>query len=211
MSSAKVNYEQLIAYAAGELSPEQAGQVQAYLAANPKAADPIALYKQAQAALQADQSAAPPAELVAKAKAIFASSPSEPAASWLDHLQQLIADLVFDSRAQPALAGYRGPATTFQLSFECEVASVDLEAEPLVDGSAVPPDESQWRIMGQVDLRQPDSLIELALVEQGAGAKIADAVADEHGMFTLEVKAGRYDLLLRVGDKVVVLRNIEIE
>ena len=145
MSSAKINYEQLIAYAAGELPPEQAAHVQAYLAANPKAAEPIALYRQAQSALQADQSAAPPAELVAKAKAIFASSPSEPAASWLDQLQQLIAALVFDSRAQPALAGYRGPATTFQLSFECEAANIDLEAEPIPSAGTAPSEQTRWR------------------------------------------------------------------
>ena len=82
MGSSKINYEQLIAYAAGELTPERAAEVQAYLTANPKAAEPIALYRQAQAAVQTDQSAAPPAELVAKAKAIFAAKPSEHAASW---------------------------------------------------------------------------------------------------------------------------------
>jgi hypothetical protein len=211
MSNAKITYRQLIAYAAGELPAEEAAQVQAYLAANPSAAEPVALYRQARAALQNDQGADPPVDVVAKAKRIFAAARSDPAPGWLARLEQFIGELVFDSRAEPALAGYRGAATTFQLSFECEVASVDLEAEPLVDGNTVGADESQWRIMGQVDLRQPDALVELALVEQGAGAKVADAVADEHGMFTLEVKAGRYDLLLRVGDKVVVLRNIEIE
>ncbi len=211
MSNAKIKYRQLIAYAAGELPAEEAAEVQAYLAANPSAAEPVALYGQARAALQDDQGADPPADVVAKAKRIFAGAQSDPALGWLARLEQFIAELVFDSRAEPALAGYRGAAMTFQLSFECELASVDLEAEPLVDGNAVGPDESQWRIMGQVDLRQPDSLIELALVEQGTGAKVADTVADEHGMFALEVKAGRYDLLLRVGDKVVVLRNIEIQ
>ncbi len=211
MSSAKVNYEQLIAYAAGELSPEQAGQVQAYLAANPKAAEPIALYKQAQAALQADQSAAPPAELVAKAKAIFASSPSEPAATWLDHLQQLIADLVFDSRAEPALAGYRGPATTFQLSFECEAANIDLEAEPITSAGATTPDQMRWRIMGQVDWQEAPSPVQIAVVEPGSKNPLAEAIADEHGMFEVEVPAGRFDVLFQADDKVVVLRDIEIQ
>ncbi len=211
MSSAKVNYEQLIAYAAGELSPEQAAQVQAYLRANPRAGDPIALYKQAQAAVQTDQSAAPPAELVAKAKAIFATSPSELAATWLDHLQQLIADLVFDSRAQPALAGYRGPATTFQLSFECDAANIDLEAEPIVGVGATPSEPAQWRIMGQVDWQGASSPAQIAMVDPGTENRVAEAIADEHGMFNLEAPAGRYDVLVQVDDKVVVLRNIEIQ
>ena len=211
MSSAKMNYDQLIAYAAGELTSEQATEVQAYLAANPKAAEPIAMYRQAQSALQADQNAAPPAEVVAKAKAIFASAPSEPAASWLDHLQQLLADLVFDSRAQPAMAGYRGPATTFQLSFECDAANIDLEAEPMTSTVAAPSEKMQWRIMGQVDWEDASSPVQIAVVDPGTENPIAETIADEHGMFDVQVPAGRFDVLFQADDKVVVLRDIEIQ
>lgn len=211
-SSNKFKYEKLIAYASGELSGDEAESVSAFLKTNPAAAQTVAMYKQAHLMASTDESIAPPMQLVAKAKSIFSSQVQSPAISWIDQLQQIIVELVFDSRAQPALAGIRGVGTAFQASYETEQVSVDIEAEPIEESASEYSSKEQWRIMGQIDMPESAANVDVAMIPSASTTALESkqTTTDEHGMFTVEVETGTYDLLIRCGDSVVVLKNINI-
>lgn len=212
MASNRINYEKLLAFASGELDKDEAASVRAFVKTNPAATQSIAMYKQAHLLASTDESIAPPEQLIAKAKSIFSSQARTPAISWLDQLQQIIADLVFDSRAEPALAGIRGVGTTFQASYETEQVSVDIEAEPIEESIGEYSSQERWRVMGQIDMADSISFIDVAMIPTASSAatEAKQTTTDAHGMFSIEVDAGTYDLLLRCGENVVVINKIEI-
>ncbi len=207
---AKITYEQLIAYAAGELTPERAAEVAEHVTRDSEAAATVARYREAQATMRADDVTDPPARAVARAKAIFSPPPAEKGPSWWEQLEQVVATLIFDSRLKPALAGYRGTGSGFHLSFESEPGMVDLEAEPIVRSSAGIAARSSWRLTGQIDAETPVSNVGVALVRRGSDRPAAQTMADEEGIFTLEAAPGRYDLYLRHDDSSVLLPDIEL-
>ena len=134
MTEPRIPYSQLIAFAAGELADEQAAQVEASLARHPEAVETVARYQMAQTTLQADDGADPPPEAVARAKAVFEArrdSAGEPSLG--DRVGQLIARLIYDSRAEPALAGVRGAVTGFQLAYEMPESGAQLDLQADVD------------------------------------------------------------------------------
>jgi hypothetical protein len=170
-----------------------------------------------------DQSAQPPAHTLEAAKAIF-----DPCAirrrdargglDWTSSLRQIVATLVFDSRVQPALAGYRGGSSGFELGFASDAGEIDLQAEPIRDERPTPGGAMRWRIIGQVSPNeetgdQPMPEVGVALVKRDeakpAHARAIDA--DEHGVFTIQADAGHYDLHVRIGDAVVVIQDVRIE
>lgn len=209
MSKAKITYQRLIAFAAGELSPQERAEIEQSLASDPEAADTVARYRAAGATMQADESVDPPANVIAKAKAIFTPPRLERTPSWWRRLEQVIATMTFDSRAQPALAGYRGSGSGFQLAFESSKGEVDLQVEPL--GPPSPdPNSVRWQLLGQVNAPQTEPIAAVALVAANADEPTADTEADEHGMFTIEIQPGKYDLMVQIGDTVVVLKDLKI-
>lgn len=204
MHDAKVTYEQLIQFAAGELSGAEQQRVAAFVQNSPQAAATVAAFRHAAEALRTDASVAPPAETLARAKQLFATRPQPAAApSWLERAQRLLASLVFDSRPQAALAGVRGAGSGFQLAFESTVADVDLSAEPSADDT--------WRLMGQVTPRSGVGVVELVITLHGTLAPIRTVSTDEHGVFTLEIPPGNFDVFVAVQNTVVVLQNVDLE
>ena len=205
----KPTYEQLIAYAAEELSPGEAARVEAHLARDRGAARTVARFRLAWTALAADDGVDPSPQLMARAKATFSPPPAPAPTRWWEHVEQVIATLIFDSRTQPALAGYRGRGSGFQLSFESDVGLVDLQAEPagappLADG------ESGWHLMGQIDVSEPGATANVALVRRGQHAPTAEVNADPAGVFSMDAPGGRYDLYIRFGASYVALRDVDL-
>lgn len=204
MHDAKVTYEQLIQFAAGELNAADQQRVALHVQANPQAAATVAAFRQAADAIRTDLSVAPPAETLARAKQLFATRPQPASApSWLERAQCLLAHLVFDSRPQAALAGVRGPGSGFQLAFESNVADVDLSVEPAADDT--------WRLMGQVTPRTGSGAAEVVITLHGTLAPIRTVSTDEHGVFTLDMPPGSFDVFVAVQNTVVVLQNVDLE
>ncbi len=207
MSENQVTYEQLIAYAAGELAADEAAEVEAHLARDPSAAATVARYRMAQATLRGDDSVEPPAESVARARAIF--DPGRAAAarpSIGEHVQRLVARLLYDSRAEPALAGLRGAGTGFQMSFELPGgAELDLQAEPADEA------DGAWRLLGQVAPVLPRSKLRVSLCRAGSLLPIRTIEADERGAFALRVEPGTFDLHVSMPAGAVVIPDLRIE
>lgn len=205
MSDARMSHQQLIAYAAGELSGAEAAEVERHLSRSPAAARTVAAYRQASAALSAEDGQDPPPETVRRAKAVFdpQALPAGPP-GLVDRIAQAVARLVYDSRLQPAVAGLRGSATSFQLTYELLGARLELEAE-IADDSA---EEPQWRMVGQITAPAAPPRCTAALRAAGEARLVQTADVDEHGVFVLRAGPGTYDLHLEMPDRVAVVPDI---
>lgn len=201
-----MDYDKLISYAAGELGGPEAAEVEACLARDPAAAQTVARYRMVQSSLRLDESPSP--EAAAQAKAIFNSDrPSRPRFS--EQLAQLVARLIFDSRAEPALAGLRGRGSSFQLTYDLsseaaeEGAELDLQAEPA-------PQAHSWRVVGQVAGCDQNEAMRVDLCRAGSPTPIQTVQGDRRGTFVLSVEPGTYDLHLHLPGRVAVVPEIRM-
>lgn len=207
MSDGRVSYEQLIAYAAGELDCEAAERVKRHLASSHEGSAIVRRFQLVAETLRRDDSQAGPADVLARVKALFADRRVATSPGLLETAVRMMAELVYDSRPQAALAGVRGAATAYQLAFESERADVDLEVEP--DGDA---GSGLRRISGQITpSRESDEVRSVAFVSPGTSEIASTIKPDEHGVFGVTVASGKYDLVITLSDTQVVLANVEIE
>lgn len=205
MAAKKPTYEQLIALAAGELSPQEAAAVADAVSADPAASGDLARLQRLFETLRADESVSAPAALIAEAKSIFKPRPAVSILDWLNDLGRTVATLVFDSRVQPALAGFRRSAATveFELSFTLGETEIDLQIH------APAAEDDSGRIRGQIHLMPPFADCEIALVRPG-GELVAQARPDGDGMFALDAPRGEYEMLVRMADRVAVLPGVNV-
>lgn len=207
MSTPNISFEQLVAYAAGELTAPERLAVEQHIAQNPAAAAAVSLYRSLRDAARADDTVAPPAATLAAAKQLMADQLArKPAAGsgWLETLRRTVADLVFDSRPRLAAAGLRGAGESYQLAFESPAASIDLEIERYVEGG-----QTRFRLMGQVTPNAQIAIGTVALSAPGAFVPVTMTQADERGVFSLSTEAGTYDVLITVEDAIVILPGVE--
>jgi anti-sigma factor RsiW len=205
MPKKKVTTEMLIAYAAGELDADATARVQAVIADSPADAARLARIRATLATMRGDDSVAPSREALILAKAIFRHGQDARRTHWWQRLEQVVATLVHDSRAQPALAGYRGVGDAVQLSYESELADIDLELSP--SGTQ---EHAAWTVMGQVSARPPAAIVSVVLVSRSQGGAQIEIEPDEHGLFTLRADAEEYDLFIRIADKVIALPDLNL-
>jgi anti-sigma factor RsiW len=192
----------LIRYAAGELDSQAEAAVSAYLADDGREhAASVARLRAAISTMRSDTSVEPSADAMDRYKAIFRP---QPARGWLESARRVLADLVFDSRQQPALAGLRGGATAVQLAFECELAEIEMELEADAD-------EGRWHVTGQATpFGDSGDEIRIGWATPGAAAPTLEATADEHGAFSAILGAGEYDMFVQVGDTVVLIPRLRV-
>lgn len=203
MMHAKPTYEQIVAYASGELKSDDAETVRQYLLKNDSAANEYASIQAIISAMRADRSVSAPADSIAAAKSIFRPQPA--VTPWWKRLAEIAAEVVFDSRMQPALAGYRSsPGSGFQIAVESDAGGVDLQFEPQ--------DETRehWRIMGQVSPADGPNA-EVAILMTAGDASVQEASADDSGFFSLTIDRGDYDLCIRVRDRVLRVPGIRVD
>ena len=206
-----VEYEQLIAYAAGILSADEAAMVELHLATHPEDALTVARYRTAQQRLASDDSEAPSAEALARAKAIFHARPGERQASWLDAVDRFVARLIFDSRLQPLAVRSVDAADLVNMTFATDEAEIDVQVERHVDAMG----QELWQLMGQVSFLEgsaDDAAIAVAATRHGERIPLADGVVDRPNTFTCNLGglAGAYDLYIRTSRGTIVLPKLRI-
>lgn len=203
-----VPYERLIAFAAGRLPTAEAELVEAWLAKNPEAAASVRRFQEFKRLRLADDSVAVPESTLASAKELFADRvrrSEQHALSWMEKLERIVAKLILDSRPQVSLAGFRGGGDEYQLAYETDDVEVDLEIEPTDDAD-------ERRVMGQVSVITGDGATKcIVLSEPGSFEPVTMAEPDAHGMFELKATPGTFDLLLAVGETLVVVPNVEVQ
>lgn len=203
MNEHERKYERLIAYAAGELAPLEATAVERELAQDAAAAATVARFRRAMTAVRDDRSESPPAAALAAAKALFRPAPAGP--SLFDRLRRVLADLVYDSRTQPALVGVRGGGSTYQLTYESGMGEIDVQVETAPGGDAAP-----RRLIGQVTLNEPAAFGRVVITAPGTEETIASASIDAGGVFSLTTGAGNFDLWIALGDAVIVVPGVDV-
>lgn len=206
MNDKRLSYEELVAYAAGELDPARSAEVAALLAGDVSARRVITRLEALLALARADDSTEPPQNVAEQARALFRerAQPTPAGTDWLTALRRIAAELVFDSRPRAALAGLRGATANYQLAFESELADVDLEVR---SGEGTAPRVVQ----GQVSVRGELPVKALAFAPAGSLEPTAHSSPDKHGMFKTELEPGKYDVFVSIQDTVVVLSDVVIE
>lgn len=202
----RTSYRELIDFAAGERG-SLTTTLKAHLKTHRAAATTVALYRLARATLLADDGVAPSAAAVASARALFPPQRARAAAEGIaDHVAMILGRLIFDSRAEPALAGLRGPASGFQLTFELPDAQLDLQAEPVGGhgGSA------RWRLVGQLACTGTVPEMKVELHHGGSNEPVQTVDAQERGIFTFDTGPGLYELHLRLPEATIVIPEIDI-
>lgn len=199
----KLSLDMLMAYAAGAMDPYDAARVVEEVERTPGARARLELAQRVLATARGDDTLDPPTEAVQRAYAIFQPS-RRPAASWLDALRRIVAELQFDSRTQAAGAGFRGADDGFQLAYDCNGASIELDFSP--DSADR---KGAWRLVGQVDAAE-GARVSVAVCAAVDGALLGEVEADEHGVFAVGLSAGTFDILVRISEELVVLSGIDI-
>lgn len=199
----KATFEQLLAYVTGEGSADERAHIEREAADSAETAATLARLQSIVRTMRTDDTFAPSPEAVAAAIAIHARH-FVPQPSWLERLARTVAEMVFDSRREPALVGLRGDDETVQLSFSSALADIDLQLDP------AGLDSDDVNIMGQVSPHAVAAETEVALIEPRGGVAVGVTTPDESGVFRLHARPGAYDLVVRLNDAAVVLPNIEI-
>jgi hypothetical protein len=120
----------------------------------------------------------------------------------------ILAELVLDSGATPALAGLRGTGDqTRQLAFVSDLADLDLELNPGDDG---------WAVTGQLGMDTvPDGLV-IRFLPAGADpltedvAGMRSAAVSGEGYFDLTLPAGEWLAAVTMDDATILFREIVI-
>lgn len=202
----KPTHEQLVAYAAGEMDAADSAWIASYLPTDSVAARAVMKMQAIINTMRADRSVPAPADSVAHAKSIFRPRAVEARESWWQRATRAVACLVFDSRMQPALAGFRSSGGAgFQLEFESDSGHVDLQFEPRDE------ERESWNVIGQIASKAADPNVEIVVLLKGKNNLVREATADDSGVFTFEVDRGAYDFCVRVRDRVMVLPDIRVE
>ncbi len=204
-----IPYHELVAFAAGEVEGPRAAEIQVLLARDPAAARTVQRYRAALSSVPEN----PPAHAVTRAVEIYDPARfAGVAPSPIEQVVDLVARLIFDSRAELAPAGLRSPTASFHLTYaltgldDGSEAQLELEAEPADDDD----DGRNWRLVGQISPARPLSLTRVMLFRLGTTTAVAEADVDERGVFMVSAEPGRYDLHFRGARTNVVASDVRI-
>lgn len=200
-----VTQEMLEAYAAGEHDPADQARIEQHLRSSPADAAIIRRLRTIVRTLRTD--AEGPSRALIDA-AIRLRRPRSPGLveRLLSNLKTTLAALVHDSRATPALAGFRSVQEIVEVAYSAESAEIEMRCEPVAAAGV-----ETWRVIGQVTLADgiPGSaVLQFAATEDDA--ELVEAPVDPAGMFSADLKGGCYDVVLRIGDRAVVIPELEL-
>lgn len=199
-----LSFDRLVAFAAGELDAEAAALVTKRLAQTPDGAARLSLARKFVDSARNDRTAAAPVELMQSARSIFRAPPA-PLSRALGDLRDLVATLLFDSRIEPALVGFRGADDGFQVAYAAEDAEVELDFNPVTEDL-----RDAWQMMGQVTVRTGGGRARVAVVPRGGSAAILELESDEHGVFSGKLAPGGYDVTITLADGVVRIPTLDV-
>lgn len=198
--------ETLAAYALGELDADRTAGIEAQARSSASVRQVIEKVRMAVEAMRSDDTVMPRRELVDRVKAAVLPDSRPSLAEWLAQLGRAAAEVVFDSRGEVAMAGFRGGSSiSHQLAFSTPGADIDLQL--LGPESAR---DAEWTIRGQVsalDSAAPPRAC-VALIDHDSRRFLAAADADERGQFELRAPSGCYDLVLKIDGKYVTVPQL---
>ena len=194
--------DQHLALALGELDAEAAGRLDAAL--DDAARHAIGQVRATVAAMRDRALEAAPASLVRRLEAMGRVSPvGEAVAQVAGAIRRLVAQVVFDSRVSPALAGFRGGADGRQLVFSSEAGDVHLRLSG--------PDEREPRVTIRGSIEATDETeLQGAIARIGGATGAAEASVDEDGMFVLRIAPGSHPMIVRLARTEIDLGLLDV-
>ena len=138
--------------------------------------------------------------LVARVKQIYDATLLMPTSVDTDW-DLIVATLVEDTRERETLAGFRGVAASYQLTFNADGVEVHLQILPDAGDSSI------VAVMGQIEGDGAERVEVLSMV---GGDVVAGGSCDEHGYFTLQIGVGTYDLVIVAGGRRIIIRAVEM-
>lgn len=157
----------------------------------------LLMWKEVAAAGAREANYAPPESAVHIAKSYAAQGAPEAAPSWITQ----IAELLFDSRMEPALAGVRSSAaaTARQMLYASGDYSIDLRIEPQ------PGSGKSW-VVGQILSKSSQSVRNVPITLVTELGPVATTTTNPYGEFHLEAPAAlRVELSARLGATHVLI------
>ncbi|NNM26469.1 MAG: hypothetical protein HKO59_10885, partial [Phycisphaerales bacterium] len=144
MPDPAIPFATLVAYASGEMTPAEAAAFERRLTTTGLSTVATRL-REIITTLRRDDSEAPTEAAVRRALAEFRPTPATatPMGTPLAALRRIVAELVFDSRRQTTLAGFRGGVAAYQLGFESTLGRVGVQI------SETKARDAGWRLRGQ--------------------------------------------------------------
>jgi anti-sigma factor RsiW len=197
MERHEVEYEELIALAAGELSGDRRTEILRHLEGCPACAATVATFQTVREVVRADAVAAPSAAMLERVKRLAMPDAVTEKRSIVDAIRRVVASLVFDGR-QP-VAGLRGSASGHGLVYSAGDIDIDLRIEARPGG--------RFAVTGQIGLPDERSVRGVAFTSM----ETVEAPVDETGFFAIELDGGAYELLVRLDDEELVVPEVSIE
>ncbi|HVG18467.1 MAG TPA: zf-HC2 domain-containing protein [Blastocatellia bacterium] len=200
------SFERLIDYLDDRLDRAEADRFATHLSAGcPQCAETRDWYERVRVIAASDESIEPPSWVFKRAVRIFENKPSRP--RLVERMGQVFATLIFDSLAQPAVAGVRSTETTNrQLLYRAGDYSIDLQVAPA--------EHLRTDLTGQI-LKEGelafDSVSGLRLEISRGGAPVFSTVTGDLGEFKISgVDYGVYDLRVDVGNGSITVEGLPL-
>ena len=200
------SFEQLIDFLDRRLDEADAAAIATHTASCSACADVTGWYGRVRGITASDDSIAPPSWVLKRAVRIF-DSQRRSSPGLTERIGQVIASLVFDSFARPALAGVRSTETANrQLLYRAGDYSVDLQIARA--------EHWQLDLIGQVlegGQTSFESVSGLKLDITRGGGVVFSAVTDEMGEFNVSgIEPGVYDLRVQLPEGSITLPDVPI-
>lgn len=206
MNTRETKVEALVSLVLGELSPARAAEVEAEAARAPSDKDLLDRLRGILETLRTSDAAEPGPALVARVKALFRKTVEHGAPGLLERVREIVATLVFDSRAVPVIAGFRGAPSGYQLAYSSEIGDVDLQVTaPEARAGGL------YTVRGQVSLQAPRPAAPAFLTRPGESLSLASAPVDDRGLFSMKAPAGTFNLHVPLGDALLTVPALQIE
>lgn len=206
MNSRETIVEKLVAFALGELGTADTAEFEAHLARTPSDRGLFERVRGVLETLKTDDTAEPDRALVDRVKSRFGEIVGQPTPGLLERVKEIIATLVFDSRVAPAIAGFRGAPSGYQLAFSSDVADVDLQVvAPETRGEPI------FTIRGQVSSPASGATSPAVLTRPGETAPVATGAVDARGLFCIKTPPGTFDLRFALPDALLTVPSLQIE
>jgi anti-sigma factor RsiW len=200
--------QDLIAYVCGDLGPEAAAGVEAWLAAAPSAAVACSELVEVLDAIRArDSGAGPSPRVLERLHAAFTECAGDRPRRVPGRMhagREIEAGTVLDTRDRVALAGFRGGGDGYQLVLASTAADIDLQVCAPRGG------EGRWVVLGQIEQEGVEARGTVFVWRPGDEEVTWEVESDEYGVFRLELPAGRYNVSVLIGNVGVRLPPLDI-
>lgn len=203
MGVSQPSFEDMVAFVLGELDPARAEEVRASLAASATASATLDRIRRMLEVMHTDDSVTPRRAVLDRVKDLV---PARAGAAWWARAVECVAALVFDSRAQTAVAGFRGGSIGRQLAFQCDLGEIDLSVTDVADSV-----NKEWTIRGQIEAATGPSARAVAVFAPASDEPAVEVQVDQTGQFKLRCSLPVCELRFLVGEQVVGLGLVQLE